>query len=57
MSEDLKKLLYDAGKTEVESAQNYLSEKLGELQQNGDLGLGKDKNLTGFSLRGTAEKW
>lgn len=50
MYEELKQILLDAGKTEVESAKDFLLAQLKLLQQNGDLGLGADKDLTGISL-------
>ena len=50
MTEELKQILLTAGKTEVESAKDYLLSQLRLLQQNGDLDLDQDKNLTGISL-------
>jgi len=50
MTEELKKILSSAGKTDVTSAKHYLLEQLKLLQQNGDLELGYDKDLTGISL-------
>jgi len=50
VSEELKQILLNAGKMEVEPAKEYLLSQLRLLQQNGDLDLGYDKNLTSISL-------
>jgi hypothetical protein len=50
MTEELKQILLDAGKTEVKTAEVYLLQQLKLLQQSGDLSLGPDKDLTGMSL-------
>jgi len=50
MSNQLKQLLLIAGKTDVDSAKEYLLNQLKLLQENGDLRLGEDKDLTGIAL-------
>lgn len=50
MSTELIKILCDAGKSDVASAERFLLDELKSLQRNGDLALGKDEELTGTSL-------
>lgn len=50
MSKELIKILDDAGKTDVASAEHFLREELKALQRSGKLKLGKDEELTGTSL-------
>jgi hypothetical protein len=48
--QELKKILFTAGKSEVEEAKEYLESQLKFLQKSGDIDLDQDKNLTGLSL-------
>ena len=50
MSEELFNILNNAGVTDVESAEKYLSRAISHLQESGNLSLGDDKNLSGLSL-------
>ena len=50
MNSDLKHILSTAEKHDVSSAREFLIKQLKLLQQNGELELGLDKDLTGLSL-------
>ena len=50
MSEELKKIFSAAGITEIAPAEQFIRKELKALQSNGDLALGPNQNLTGFSL-------
>jgi len=50
VSQELKGILFTAGKSEVEAVKEYLLSQLKVLQKNGDIALDQDKNLTGLLL-------
>ena len=50
MSNELKRILSDAGKNDFASAEQFLLDKLKSLHRNGALELGEDKDLSGISL-------